>query len=136
MILRRLKRKDRKAVRRVSQGLALLGSGNFYDTLHISPREKDMEVFDAITQRPHMCEDAMNVVFDSARFIPKPTMEQYIDALYPQYQSKNYEHLMTTNLKIQTLFWLINGSVSPAGFEQCRDVPGFLDGYTSYLQFA
>ena len=47
--------------------------------LYLSPREKDMEAFDAVTQHPDLKMSVKNIIYDSARFV-KYTFPEYLEA--------------------------------------------------------
>ena len=67
-ILSGLRKKDLKRVRFTCKKLASLGGQLLIVNLYLSPREKDMQVFDAVTQHPDLKKSVQNVIFDSAQF--------------------------------------------------------------------
>ncbi|KAL9629442.1 MAG: hypothetical protein Q9204_005268 [Flavoplaca sp. TL-2023a] len=76
-ILSGLKKKDLKRARFTCKKLASLGGQILVVNLYLSPREKDMAVFDAVTQHPHLRKSVKNIIFDSAYF-PIYTLETYV----------------------------------------------------------
>ncbi len=136
MIFQHLSRRDLKAVRLTCRTFALLGARNFFKTLYISPFLDDIEVFNEIIERPHMCDPVMNLVFVTAGFIPGLTMDEYTSELYAQLNSDEYEHFRAACPNIRNLLQLMDGSVSPAGYETCRDFPGFAVGFREYKLLA
>ncbi|KAI4203616.1 MAG: hypothetical protein LQ346_001763 [Caloplaca aetnensis] len=136
MIFQHVSRRDLKAVRLTCRSFALLGARNFFKTLYISPHVDDIEVFNEITERPHMCDPVMNLVFVTAGFTPGLTMEEYTSELYAQLISDEYECFRAACPNIRRLLHLMDGSVSPAGYESCRDVPGFAEGFRKYTLLA
>lgn len=83
-----------------------------------------------------MCDPVMNLVFGMAEFMPELTMEQYISEIYSQLKSKEYKLLRTISPTIRRLLKFMDGPVSPGGYEQCDDVPGFVNGYQEYSLLA
>ncbi|KAL8853730.1 MAG: hypothetical protein Q9221_001373 [Calogaya cf. arnoldii] len=80
IILENLSQTDVKQARLVSNRWAAIGARSLdVHTVYLSPRDKDMEVFDVITQHPIFRTTAKHVVFDSAQFI-KLSEEHYITA--------------------------------------------------------
>ncbi|KAL8643988.1 MAG: hypothetical protein Q9226_007994 [Calogaya cf. arnoldii] len=80
IILENLSQTDVKQARLVSKKWAAIGARSLNVlTVYLSPRDKDMEVFDVITQHPIFRATAKHLVFDSAQFI-KLSEEHYITA--------------------------------------------------------
>ena len=80
IILENLSQTDVKQARLVSNKWAAIGARSLnVHTVYLSPRDKDMEVFEVITQHPIFRATAKHLVFDSAQFI-KLSEEHYITA--------------------------------------------------------
>ncbi len=76
-----LSKKDLKAARLVCRTFMSLAQRCLFDTLYISPRTKDMEVFNAVTQHPLLRTSVRNLFFDSAHFV-ECSMEDYVRKLH------------------------------------------------------
>ncbi|KAL8935327.1 MAG: hypothetical protein Q9216_005485 [Gyalolechia sp. 2 TL-2023] len=84
LILGHLSNKDLKQARLACRKLALLGLEALnVETVYISPRNKDMEVFDAITQHPILRKSVKHLVYDLAQFVNLHP-EHYFTALCRQ----------------------------------------------------
>ncbi|KAL9631950.1 MAG: hypothetical protein Q9204_003999 [Flavoplaca sp. TL-2023a] len=124
---------DIKQLRLVCKRLRDLSVGKLFHVLYISPREEDMAVFDAVTQRPDLNVSIVNICFETARFIQEPTMEQYFDALSAQLRSDPYSHLRANDTAVQKQCELMDGR---EGFDSYYRNPIFFDGYQRYLSMA
>ncbi|KAI4092019.1 MAG: hypothetical protein LQ339_008023 [Xanthoria mediterranea] len=78
-ILSHLRKQDLKRVRFACKKLAALAGRMLVANLYLSPREKDMETFDAVTQHPDLKMSVKNIIYDSARFV-KYTFPEYLEA--------------------------------------------------------
>ncbi|KAL8885150.1 MAG: hypothetical protein Q9215_006948 [Flavoplaca cf. flavocitrina] len=124
---------DIKQFRLVCKMLRDLSVGKLFSVLYISPREDDMAVFDALTQRPDLNFSITDICFDTARFIQEPTMKQYFDALSAQLRSDPYSHLRANNTAVQRQCELMDDQ---EGFDHYYRNPIFFDGYQRYLSMA
>lgn len=83
-IVKNLAQADIKSVRLVNKKYERLGTSALrFDTIYLSPREKDMEVFDGITQHPIWKGKVRNLAFDQAQFM-NLSLQQYIFAFFSQ----------------------------------------------------
>ncbi|KAL8924210.1 MAG: hypothetical protein Q9208_004174 [Pyrenodesmia sp. 3 TL-2023] len=83
-ILESLTQADVKQARLVCTKFAWYGAHTLkVDTIYLSPREMDMEVFDSITQHPIWKRKVRNVVFDQTQFA-RLSLHQYIVAFISQ----------------------------------------------------
>lgn len=133
MILEDLPARDIKQIRLVCKALETLSVGKLFTTLFISPREADMVVFDAITQRPDLNGSINFIGFENARFIQEPTKETYFHALSSQLRSEAYAHFRATNTNTQRILSLMDG---PHSFERCCQDSTFRNGYMEYVLMA
>ncbi|KAL8830843.1 MAG: hypothetical protein Q9170_005551 [Blastenia crenularia] len=83
LILEHLTVQDVKRARLVCRNWASCGIGLLVDTVYLSPREKDMEVFEVITQHPVFAKSVKHLVYDSAQFVNLP-FDYYCESLYEQ----------------------------------------------------
>ncbi|KAL8712514.1 MAG: hypothetical protein Q9220_003362 [cf. Caloplaca sp. 1 TL-2023] len=83
--------RDLKQTRLVSKLLASLGGQLLVDTLYLTPREKDMEVFDQITQHPDLKKSIKKIHYDSAQF-RKLSLVEYCHKLCEQLKVKGTGH--------------------------------------------
>ncbi|KAL8647536.1 MAG: hypothetical protein Q9226_006390 [Calogaya cf. arnoldii] len=142
IVLGNLPRKRLKQARLVSKRLAALGALRLVDTVYISPREKDMVVFDAITKHPVFSKSIKKIVFDSSQFNNLST-RQYFDRLCGQ-MSECHPRLVDSNLEVRNLLRLMRGETygtiladlpieeSTSTFRKCMDDEVFLGGYKLY----
>ncbi|KAL8845691.1 MAG: hypothetical protein Q9221_009157 [Calogaya cf. arnoldii] len=91
-ILSCLSTKSLKRARFVSKKLASLGGQILVVNLYLSPREKDMEVFDAVTQHPDLKKSVRNIIFDSAQFV-KYTLPEYLKEQKNAYEADEFTEL-------------------------------------------
>ncbi|KAI4264315.1 MAG: hypothetical protein L6R42_000572 [Xanthoria sp. 1 TBL-2021] len=146
-ILASLPRRHLKQARLASTRLAVLGARLLIDTVYISSREKDMAVFDSITQHPVFSTTVSNIVFDNAQFANIPENE-YFTRLYEQMSHPQIRRLMDSNLAVRNLLELMTGepfgaisSVPPiiysaSDFERCQHDEVFLEGFRMYSAHA
>ncbi|KAL8991817.1 MAG: hypothetical protein Q9169_007627, partial [Polycauliona sp. 2 TL-2023] len=109
LILECLGKGDIKQVRLVCKALKTLTVGMLFDRLYVSSHEKDMLVFDAVTQRPDLRKSVKAIHFDTARFMMNPTVELYVSALSKQLASDEYSHLRGADHSIQKMMGRMNG---------------------------
>ncbi|KAL8646792.1 MAG: hypothetical protein Q9226_006708 [Calogaya cf. arnoldii] len=135
LILDCLTRVDIKRSRLVCKAFQELSVGRLFSAIHISPHEKDMVVFDAITRRPDLNASVSVIYFVTARFIQEPTIEQYCRALSAQLQTKAFSHLRATDTAFQRQLQvqLLDG---PEGMTLYDDDDAFLQGYQDYVHMA
>ena len=91
-ILSGLRKKDLKRIRFTCKKLASLGGQLLIVNLYLSPREKDMQVFDAVTQHPDLKKSVQNVIFDSAQFTRLSILE-YLQEHHNAYQAGAFKDL-------------------------------------------
>ncbi|KAL8903807.1 MAG: hypothetical protein Q9171_007274 [Xanthocarpia ochracea] len=91
-VLGYLSKRDLKAARLVCRTFVLLAQQFLFDTLYISPRTKDMEVFSAITQHPLLRASVRHLFFDSAHFV-ECSMEDYVRKLHEDLYGDINEYL-------------------------------------------
>lgn len=147
MTFEHLSRKDLRSCRLVSRLWHTWLAERFtIDTLYLSPREMDMEIFDAITHDPYLRRNIRHLVFDAAQFI-KRSKTRYYETLCRQFQDKNHRILHSSNPDIQHLKSLIVGperaddferwNIPVVGsFERCSRDPVFLEGFARYRHLA
>ncbi|KAI4116124.1 MAG: hypothetical protein LQ345_003403 [Seirophora villosa] len=140
---------DLKHIRLVCKTLLPFATGKLFIHLYVSPREQDMLVFDAVTQRSDLRKSISTISFDTARFIEAPTIEQYYLALCDQLRSKAFQYLRAIDPSIQKVAQLLgirkeehtqerNGrSLSPSTYmKRWGQDESFIDGYLRYVRFA
>ncbi|KAI4268801.1 MAG: hypothetical protein LQ337_007637 [Flavoplaca oasis] len=143
MILARLPRRHLKQARLVCKRLAELGMHQLIDTVYFSPREKDMVVFDAVTQHPVLAKNIKKLVFDNAQF-DILSMNDYFNHLCRQLSQPQTFRLMLKIPSVDKLVRLIR-EISPgsffsylpiqataSAFERCQRDVVFLEGYREY----
>lgn len=149
MILRNLPKNFLKRARLVCKDLAVLGESLLLETIFVSPREKDMEVFEAITKKPGICSSVRRIVFDSAQF-RRRTERTYFADLCQQLSQPQLRYLMMSNAEVATLVRDILGSTqenpspqdlrqaasSSEAYERCQDNPAFNKGLELYHMYA
>ncbi|KAI4180426.1 MAG: hypothetical protein L6R41_007245 [Letrouitia leprolyta] len=111
-----LSNKDLKQTRLVCRQLALLGLKALnVETIYLSPRKKDMEVFDTITQHPILSKSVRHVVYDMAQFVNlRP--EHYFQALCEQFVT---QACFRSDFKMQEL---VQEYARPSGFVSPREL--------------
>lgn len=90
IVLTSLPKSDLKQIRLACKHLATLGAQVLIGTLHISPRDADMEIFDAITQHPDLSRSVQNLFLDTAQFKKYTSKLEYYEALCEQLTSRKY----------------------------------------------
>ncbi|KAL8884432.1 MAG: hypothetical protein Q9192_006846 [Flavoplaca navasiana] len=104
-----------------------------FRVLYVSPREEDMAMFDAVTQRPDLNFSITDICFDTARFMQEPTMERYFHALSAQLRSPPYSHLWAVDTAVQRQIKVME---VPQSFDDYHQDPVFLNSYQRYLSMA
>lgn len=133
MVLGYLSKKCLKQTRLVCRLLAVLGGQLLMDTIWISPREKDMEVFDSITQHPDSSKSVKHLVYDFAQFTPL-TRKEYWFNLYMQFDNKDYELVVESNAAARDLRDVLNETTLEEDFwkkdsyKRCKLHPLFVEG--------
>lgn len=151
MVLGCLPRRDIKQMCLVCDRLNKLSIGKLFSKLYISPREKDMGFFDAITRHPDLSRSIRSLCFESVRFPEKPTIMRYFDNLSSQLRNYDYDYLRATNPAIQSLLARIDGTqhkgpldgqsqqprgLDIAGLNRCLQNNSFIHAYKEYSQLA
>ena len=143
MILARLPRRHLKQARLVCKRLAELGMHELIDTVYFSPHEKDMVVFDAVTQHPVLNKHIKKIVFDNAQFDNLP-IHDYFRHLCEQLSQRQIFRLMLRIPPVDNLVRLMkensSGSIfsylpiqaTADAFERCQRDVVFLEGYREY----
>lgn len=150
MILGLLPTSCLKKVRLACRDLASLGEFYLLNTVFISPREKDMEVFDCITSgKASIRRRVKNIVFDSAQFQIR-TERAYFADLCEQLSLPQLKYLIMSNRDLKTLIKTILGSNQdapdsqslrqygslPDAYERCQGNPAFNKGLEQYFIYA
>ena len=81
-ILNYVEKCDLKSVRLVSKEWYLLATTHLFDTVSISPRPKDIEVFERITRHPVLSSAVKDLVYDASQFPLYDDIEDYRGKLY------------------------------------------------------
>ncbi|KAL8753784.1 MAG: hypothetical protein Q9199_004806 [Rusavskia elegans] len=84
LILSYLPTKDIKSARLVCRNMASMGARYLIETLYISHRKEDTEVFTAVTRHGGIRKSVRNIVYDSAHF-QDLNMHFYFQALHEQF---------------------------------------------------
>ncbi|KAL8802130.1 MAG: hypothetical protein Q9182_003996 [Xanthomendoza sp. 2 TL-2023] len=140
LILGNLSKARLKRTRLVCAKLAQLGARTLMDVVYISPRSKDMEVFDAITQNPAFSSAIKHIVYDCAQWVDY-SIGDYFDALENQFRDREYHHLRSSNNAVGELMDLIHphqkGYMSRIqGLKNCKEHAGFMEGFRQYSLLA
>ncbi|KAL9042903.1 MAG: hypothetical protein Q9180_000261 [Flavoplaca navasiana] len=150
MILGHLEKRSIKQARLVCKDLAIIGESRLVDTIYISPREKDMEVFDGITTGKFSIRRSVkHVVFDSAQFT-RQEERTYFTNLCEQLSQPQLKYLMMANHDLTNLVKTILGSdedlpnpqslkeygSSRKAFERCQHNKAFNTGLEQYFVYA
>ena len=104
------------------------------DTLYLSPREKDMEVFDAITHDSYLRRNIKHLVFDAAQFV-KRSKDRYFESLCRQLADEHQRGQHSSNPGFQHLESLMltpNPCDHEDFFQKCCNDPLFLEGFAQY----
>ena len=81
-ILNYVEKCDLKSVRLVSKEWYLLATTHLFDNVSISPRPKDIEVFERITRHPVLSSAVKDLVYDASQFPLYDDIEDYRGKLY------------------------------------------------------
>ena len=81
-ILSCLEKCDLKRVRLVSKEWCSLATTPLFDRAYISPRRKDIEVFEGITRHPVLSSAVRELVYDASQFVPCLDVGHYHKQLY------------------------------------------------------
>ncbi|KAL8801824.1 MAG: hypothetical protein Q9200_006815 [Gallowayella weberi] len=95
LILEKLSKARLKRTRLVCKKLAQIGAPLLMDVLYISPRSKDMEVFDAVTQNPAFSSAIKNIVYDCAQWVDY-SIKDYFNALSDQFRDEEYKRFRSS----------------------------------------
>lgn len=145
MILEYLPKYDLKHVRLVCKLLASLAAKSLIETLYISPRSKDMDVFDGVTRHPEFSKSVKHLFYDTALFV-EYDMKEYFNQLCAQFNRTRYTYLRIANTAVKDLIGIINGSsvecveskvsTGAEGLERCKEEAAFVEGFHQYIQMA
>ncbi|KAL8924518.1 MAG: hypothetical protein Q9208_003993 [Pyrenodesmia sp. 3 TL-2023] len=143
LILGLLPQQDLKRTRLACKDLASLGGQLLVGTLHISPRDDDMDVFDRITQHPDLSKSVKNLFFDTARFCKYDSMFDYCRDLRSQLLLYDYRQLRKYNSAVRKFTRVVRGPKARRGepfdktdVERCCGNRTFNDGYQEYCRLA
>ncbi len=144
MILSHLQKQDLKGVRFACKKLAALAGRMLVVNLYLSPREKDMEVFDAVTQHPDLKMSVKNIIYDSARFV-KYTFPEYLEAYAEKFKLGQSAGLSWAEAMIQEMGGVMekiledespvfrrSTAISHLGLEQLLRHSVLIQGYQCY----
>ncbi|KAL8767665.1 MAG: hypothetical protein Q9209_005924 [Squamulea sp. 1 TL-2023] len=139
-ILEYLPHADIKRTRLVSKHWSELGAMALHvDTVYLSPRDKDMTVFDGITQHPVFKATVKHLVFDSAQFVRLST-RQYITTFI---RSLEDQAAIEESPRPRELISLLNDPLSASddkirdtrhAHERFRSEEDLMDGFRQYSQ--
>ncbi|KAL8923351.1 MAG: hypothetical protein Q9208_004621 [Pyrenodesmia sp. 3 TL-2023] len=142
LVLGYLSNQDLKHTRLACKRLSSLSDYHFdLDTVYLSPRSKDMEVFDGITQHPFFSKRVKHVIYDSAQFVHLG-IEGYFATFCNQLNIRRSVH---RDSSVQDLVDLLHGSHLPAterllpmplSFMRFLEDPSMLEGYIQYMTHA
>lgn len=149
MVIDYLPQPCRKRMRLVCRTWAALGANGLIDRVYISPFEKDLDVFDAITRHPVFSRAIKHLVYDSAQFASDiETDADYFRALcdctgnhrmaYMTYDTtfkpefRDLRRAIVDSLVEPSIFL----SGSQPGLQRCQTLAAFVDGYRQYLHHA
>ncbi|KAL8672264.1 MAG: hypothetical protein Q9168_003265 [Polycauliona sp. 1 TL-2023] len=139
-ILSHVRRDRLKIVRLTCKKLAFLGGRLLVGRLYISPREKDMEVFDAVTRHPEISKSVKKIIFDSAQFL-KVSLSRYLKQLDEKANETNLTALGATQGTADEVRLVLRralAQVRPRYVDndceacQCLRLPIILQGYQQY----
>lgn len=139
-ILENLSKQRLKRMRLVCNQLAILGAPLLMDVVYISPRSKDMEVFEFVVQHPVFNVAIKHVVYDSAQIISY-SLEDYYNALEDQLRNPAYKRIRISNLAVREMMDLIKPHVKSytsklEGFRRFQDQPGWIEDFRQQKQIA
>ena len=149
MVIDHLPQECRKRMRLVCRTWGALGANGLIDRVYISPFEKDLEVFDAITRHPVFGRAIKHLVYDSAQFASDiETDADYLRALC-DYTGNHQTGYMTYDTIFNPEFrdlrrTIVDSLVEPSvflgysqrGLRRCQALAAFVDGYRQYLHHA
>ncbi|KAL8670326.1 MAG: hypothetical protein Q9168_005126 [Polycauliona sp. 1 TL-2023] len=140
VILKHLPKRRLKRMRMVSKKLSLLAAPILLDVLYISPRSKDIEVFEAIVQHPVLRIGIKDVVYDSAQIIGY-TLEDYCNALQEQLRASAYKRIEISNDAVRELMQILRPHAESyttrnQGFRQFKNNPVWMQSYRQHLAVA
>ncbi|KAL9025728.1 MAG: hypothetical protein Q9180_007603 [Flavoplaca navasiana] len=139
-ILSGLKKRDLKRVRFTCKKLASLGGQLLIVNLYLSPREKDMQVFDAVTQHADLKKSVQNIIFDSAQFT-RLSMVEYFQEHRNAYQAGAFKNLGKAQADIEEMYTAMEKAnarvqrgilISHHEVEQFMRHPVIIEGYQQY----
>ncbi|KAL8751772.1 MAG: hypothetical protein Q9199_006195 [Rusavskia elegans] len=110
------------------------------DVIYISPRSKDMEVFESIVQHPVFNVAIKHAVYDSAQIISY-SLEDYYNALEDQFRDPEYKRIRISNAAVREMMDLIKPHVKSysstlEGFRRIQVQPGWIEDYRQQKQIA
>ena len=80
-VLRNLEKRDLKALRLASKQWCPLATVSLFEKLHVSPRKKDLEIFEKIAKHPVLSTLAKELVYDTSYFVDGLSYLQYFGRL-------------------------------------------------------
>ena len=95
IILQYLQKKDLKKVRLVSKYWSSLATIPLFDRVFVSPRKKDLEVWEGITGHPTISRAVRTLVYDTTKFKLNLSYSQYYDDLVVELDTLVDENLTT-----------------------------------------
>ncbi|KAL8647580.1 MAG: hypothetical protein Q9226_006372 [Calogaya cf. arnoldii] len=135
-----LSKADLKRLRIVCKKFASRGGQILVVNLYLSPREKDMEVFDAVTRHPDLKISVKNIIFDSAQFV-KYTLSQYLMKLNSAYIKGRFTELGSAGAAVADVLSKC-GPILPDDVDDILDKeeilrhPVLMQGYQQYTLHA
>ena len=147
-ILSHLQKRDLKRVRLTCKRLAALGGQMLVGNLYLSPREKDMEIFDAVTQHPDLKISVKNIIYDTAQFV-KYTFPEYLKDFAAAFSLGQFAGLGCAEAMIQEMGGIIEEvledespvvqrsmAISHLDMEHLLRHPTLIQGYQCYTLHA
>ncbi|KAL8657009.1 MAG: hypothetical protein Q9226_002351 [Calogaya cf. arnoldii] len=116
--------------------------------MYISPYSKDIKVFDAITSHPTLSKGVKHLVYDTARFIPNLSKDEYYQLLSDEFDLKTYymkikkiKNTVYDDLSALIFYSETNhrlGSHANTGLasQLCQTQSAFRKGYHQYCKLA
>ncbi|KAL9028514.1 MAG: hypothetical protein Q9180_007155 [Flavoplaca navasiana] len=136
-ILTELDKMDLKRARITCKKLASLGGQILVVNLYLSPREKDMQVIDRVTQHPDLKKSVRNIVYDTARFT-KHTIVEYMNEITYAYYKDRFLGLGQAHATMQEAYasmdheYGYSSKFSHIRAEESIRQPVFVAGYQQY----
>ncbi|KAL8951950.1 MAG: hypothetical protein Q9222_002102 [Ikaeria aurantiellina] len=133
--------RDLKQARLVNKSLASLGAQLLVDTLYLTPRERDMEIFDKITQHPEMRKSVKRLHYDSAQ-LRRLSLWDYFDRLCEQFSGEGYNQHeeVPFGSEGESLKRMIEETTQPdyhwERFDRCQHHVLLVDGHRLYSQYS